>query len=108
MNNFKRIEEQLLWNAFLSVVDALTLIPQSYALKISDWKNWNNKEYSTFIHLLREYSKVDNSIWDNIGFPPHWKEEYLYLWVYITNLPKKKIIPLLRSELQSDLELYND
>ena len=106
MKKLEYNDEYLLWNAFLAVVDALTLIPQSYALKIKDWKTWTNAEANTFIYLLREYHKIDNSIWDKIGLPKGWSDDYFYLWVHIINLPKKP--DTLRSELQSDLELYND
>lgn len=100
-------DKYLLWNAFLSVVNALSSIPQSYTLKIKDWKQWTDSEADNFIHLLKEYYKIDNSIWDDIGLPKQWSDDYFYLWVYIINLSRKQRT-ILRSELQSDLELYND
>jgi len=106
-NNFKGICEYELWNAFLSVVDNLTMIPQVYHFKIKDWREWSKRDLSNFIYMIKGRLRTDNSIWDTIGLPTHWKEEYLYLWISITS-SKEKVVPVLRSELQSDLELYND
>jgi hypothetical protein len=80
--------EGRLWEAYLSVIDNLLLFPQMYNLQLKNWDDWNRVEDAMFIGLLEDSMSEDNSVWQQLGLPKDWEEEYLYLWVYILGVIK--------------------
>ena len=52
------------WQAFMGVVDSLSLIHQSYILQINKWSDWSDSEWTNFIYLVGEYLDKDNTIYN--------------------------------------------
>jgi hypothetical protein len=80
--------EGKLWEAYLSVIDNLTLFPQMYNIQLKNWNNWNRVEDTMFIGLLEDSMSEDNGVWQQLGLPENWEGKYLYLWVYILGVIK--------------------